>query len=384
MAPSKQLRTAAALGVAASCGLLALPFAAPRQAATSSPALRASAEAQASSAAASSSAGGVAAASLAAAGVVTGALAVAVGSRRGGRALGARAVAVARCAVTVDESGALPVVKLAKGEATADVYLLGGCVTSYKTGGDDWLFGAKSAAAQGFRPDRKVDGSMPIRGGLHHCFPQFGPGAIQQHGFARNLPWKLVGGDASSCVLELTDNEETRAMWPHGFKIEFEVALEDGQLTTKMTVENTGSDDFFFTTGLHSYYNVSDVNTCAVTGDFKGADKLDMTQYETWKLPLTPYAHVKGTDETVTVTKPTLEIYRKMLPGSVTLSDPARGSLGIVSGGGWKDCVIWNPYGDKNMAFDKFICVESAALDAVALKPKGSWVATMNLVPKLK
>eukprot|EP00445_Apocalathium_hangoei_P014654 CAMPEP_0203887232 /NCGR_PEP_ID=MMETSP0359-20131031/30972_1 /ASSEMBLY_ACC=CAM_ASM_000338 /TAXON_ID=268821 /ORGANISM="Scrippsiella Hangoei, Strain SHTV-5" /LENGTH=62 /DNA_ID=CAMNT_0050808211 /DNA_START=27 /DNA_END=212 /DNA_ORIENTATION=+ len=62
MAPSKHLRTAAALGIAASCGLLALPFAAPRQTATSSPALRASAAAQASSVAATSFAGGVAAA----------------------------------------------------------------------------------------------------------------------------------------------------------------------------------------------------------------------------------------------------------------------------------------------------------------------------------
>jgi D-hexose-6-phosphate mutarotase len=30
------------------------------------------------------------------------------------------------------------------------------------------------------RPDAKLDGSKPISGGLPHCFPQFGPGAIQQ------------------------------------------------------------------------------------------------------------------------------------------------------------------------------------------------------------
>jgi len=289
-------------------------------------------------------------------------------------------VVLERCTATVDESGALPVVKLAKGDATADVYLLGACITSYKTGGTEWIC---------VRLDAKLDGSTGIKGGLPLCFPQFGPGPIQQHGFARDLPWKLVGGDASSCVLELTDNEETRSMWPHSFKIEFKVALEDGQLTTKMTVENSGSDDFFFTTALHSYYNVSDVNTCTIKGDFKGADKLDMTQigWASWaeqgRCP-EPSANVKGTDDTVTVTKVVQEIYLKVLPGSVTLSDPAKGSLGIVSGGGWKDCILWNPYGDKNMGADNFVCVESAALDTVALKPKGSWVATMNLVPKLK
>ena len=34
------------------------------------------------------------------------------------------------------------------------------------------------------RPDAKFDKSKPISGGLH-CWPQFGPGDIQVHGFAR-------------------------------------------------------------------------------------------------------------------------------------------------------------------------------------------------------
>ena len=41
------------------------------------------------------------------------------------------------------------------------------------------------------RPDAKMDGSKPISGGIPHCFPQFGPGAIQQHGFARNETWEV-------------------------------------------------------------------------------------------------------------------------------------------------------------------------------------------------
>ena len=32
----------------------------------------------------------------------------------------------------------------------------------------------------------------PISGGIPFCFPQFGPGAIQQHGFARNLDWEII------------------------------------------------------------------------------------------------------------------------------------------------------------------------------------------------
>jgi hypothetical protein len=33
--------------------------------------------------------------------------------------------------------------------------------------------------------------SKPISGGIPHCFPQFGPGEMQQHGFGRNLDWAV-------------------------------------------------------------------------------------------------------------------------------------------------------------------------------------------------
>lgn len=60
--------------------------------------------------------------------------------------------------------------------AASEIYLYGGVVTSY-TDGDGTEFIA-------VRPDAKMDGSKPISGGLSHCWPQFGPGEIQQHGFA--------------------------------------------------------------------------------------------------------------------------------------------------------------------------------------------------------
>lgn len=38
--------------------------------------------------------------------------------------------------------------------------------------------------------------SKPISGGIPHCFPQFGPGELQQHGFARNLNWSITSTSA--------------------------------------------------------------------------------------------------------------------------------------------------------------------------------------------
>eukprot|EP00448_Togula_jolla_P006447 CAMPEP_0170599500 /NCGR_PEP_ID=MMETSP0224-20130122/16829_1 /TAXON_ID=285029 /ORGANISM="Togula jolla, Strain CCCM 725" /LENGTH=390 /DNA_ID=CAMNT_0010924153 /DNA_START=27 /DNA_END=1199 /DNA_ORIENTATION=+ len=263
----------------------------------------------------------------------------------------------------------LPYVKLVRGADEAKVYLLGACVTSYKTDGTEWL---------AVRPDAKMDGSKPISGGLPHCFPQFGPGEIQQHGFARNLTWHLLEepSEGGTCVLELRDCEETRAMWPHNFRCEYRVELQDGQLNTSLKVENTSGSDFTFTAALHSYYSVSDINTCKISGDFEDATKIDKTE--------DPPKMGKGSSNTIEISKFTEEIYKEILPGKVVLADPAKGELEIVSGGGWRDVVVWNPYGDKGMGADNFVCVESAELAQVKVVSKGVWEGTMNLVPKKK
>ena len=48
--------------------------------------------------------------------------------------------------------------------ASAEVYLLGGVVTSFKD--------AEGTEFIAVRPDAKMDGSKPISGGLSHCWPQ--------------------------------------------------------------------------------------------------------------------------------------------------------------------------------------------------------------------
>lgn len=73
------------------------------------------------------------------------------------------------------------------------------------------------------RPDAKMDGSKPISGGLPHCFPQFGPGEIQQHGFGRNLEWDVVDTTDASVSMKLVNNDETMAMWPHPFECVYKV-----------------------------------------------------------------------------------------------------------------------------------------------------------------
>lgn len=75
------------------------------------------------------------------------------------------ATASSEAGLTKNDEG-LEYVKLVHPEsgASAEVYLYGGVVTSYKDGeGTEFI---------AVRPDAKMDGSKPISGGLSHCWPQ--------------------------------------------------------------------------------------------------------------------------------------------------------------------------------------------------------------------
>jgi glucose-6-phosphate 1-epimerase len=108
------------------------------------------------------------------------------GARRSGARRASRGPVQVRAASSVEEfagTGDLPAVRLtAKNGDTATAYLFGGVVTSFVKSGRDVLY---------VRPDAVFDKSKPISGGLPHCWPQFGPGDIQVHGFARNVDWAL-------------------------------------------------------------------------------------------------------------------------------------------------------------------------------------------------
>jgi Aldose 1-epimerase len=165
----------------------------------------------------------------------------------------------------VEGRGGLPVVSLKHAcGASAEVYLFGGAVCSWKqASGDEVLY---------VRPDAVFDKSKPISGGVPHCFPQFGPGEMQQHGFARNLDWAVASTSADlqpderdpEVELVLTENDYTLKMWPHKFKAVYTITLHGEQLRTDLRVLNTGDKPFTFTAALHSYFEVLHVSKAKV------------------------------------------------------------------------------------------------------------------------
>ena len=250
--------------------------------------------------------------------------------------------------------------------SSSDVYLYGGVVTSYKD--------AEGTEFIAVRPDAKMDGSKPISGGLSHCWPQFGPGEIQQHGFARNVMWEVKEMTDTMVQMQMTPSDYTKEMWDKDFVCTFTVTLEEDKLATEMLVENKGEEAFDMQAALHSYFTVSSLENLEIAGDFKGKEFLNKMKGDGGEME---------TEErdTITIT----EEYDRVYTGvkDTSLRDTGKGKELFVNGiKGWEDCVIWNPYGNEGMGYNEFVCVESVKFDPVSVGAGSSWLGEMTLEPK--
>lgn len=248
--------------------------------------------------------------------------------------------------------------------AKSEVYLLGGVPTQYSDAdGTEWI---------AVRPDAKMDGSKPISGGLSHCFPQFGPGVIQQHGFARNVDWEVVAMGDSSVTMKLAPSDYTKAIWDKDFECLFTTTLTGESLDTELVVKNTGKQAFDFQAALHSYFDLSDIEKVTVGGSFKGKTFLN-------KMLDPPMEEVETRDE-ITVSEEYDRVYMDV--NDPVLKDMGKGkALKIVNSGGWKDTVMWSPWGNEGMGYKNFMCVESVAFRKVELVCYDEWSAGLKLVP---
>ena len=155
------------------------------------------------------------------------AAAAAAAGGAGGGGGGGGAAAEHEGQVTMPGEGGLPkVVVRHHSGAEVEVYLHGATVTSYKGADGQQLLFVSSRAV--------FDGVKAIRGGIPIVFPQFGAGALPQHGFARNKAWTLVSTGDGAAELTLADDDATRAVWPHAFKLTYRIAFDGYSLTTTL------------------------------------------------------------------------------------------------------------------------------------------------------
>ncbi len=260
----------------------------------------------------------------------------------------------------IKDPGGRDALQLACGDHTAVVSMLGAQVLSWRTAGGDVLWTASNA---------KYEAGKPVRGGVPLVFPWFGDHPSDKgrpaHGFARNLEWRLVHANPGpEVVLETTDDDSTRALWPHAFRLRLSISVAD-TLRLVLTVENPGEQPFTFEEALHTYFAVGDVKTATVHG-LEGVPFTETAAAPEAKWdPKQPLAFRAETDRVFQGTPDKLELRAPSLSRSVLLKSRDA-----------KSAIVWNPWPEKcarlsHMAPDdwtKFCCVETANVRTNAVK----------------
>jgi galactose mutarotase-like enzyme len=76
---------------------------------------------------------------------------------------------------------------------------------------------------------------------------------MQQHGWARDLYWHVVDGDAKSITAVLTPTSGARVAFPFDFELRLRYAVAGPSLVLDTTITNTGSVAFPYALGFHPY-----------------------------------------------------------------------------------------------------------------------------------
>jgi len=266
----------------------------------------------------------------------------------------------------------MPAVRLrAPDGASANVLLHGAQVVSWvPAGGEERLFlSGRSRYGEG----------ASIRGGIPVIFPQFSErGPLPRHGFVRTRHWRLLhaetGVDDAIAVLQMSDDEHTRAVWPFSFALELTVGVRAERLDVELAVTNTGTTSFEFMAALHTYLRVSEIGAARLGG-------LHGCRYED---AVGSTVKVEMADE-LRVEAETDRIYFDA--GSPLLLGEGGRRLRIEATG-FPDVVVWNPWQQRAAAmpdlapddFRRFLCVEAALIGRpLCLVAGAEWFGRQSL-----
>lgn len=282
-------------------------------------------------------------------------------------------VAAAGLSTLVPGAGDLPKLILqASDGARAEIYRHGAHITSWIPAGDtERLFLSQRSP---------FTATAPIWGGIPVIFPQFGTtGPLPLHGLARLMAWELGdvknSTDTPSATFHLRDTDSSRQQWPHSFSAELTVTLGGPQLAVTLTISNSGSAPFSFTSGLHTYFSIADLAATTVEG-------LDGLRYCDAAAGWVDY---QETAPRLAFTGEVNRIYFDA-PAELRLVEAERTTL--IRSTGFPDTVVWNPAAIKCAAmpdlapddYQRFVCVEAAAIaKPVELAPGERWQGGQTL-----
>ncbi|KAJ3106611.1 hypothetical protein HDU97_005976 [Phlyctochytrium planicorne] len=259
------------------------------------------------------------------------------------------------------------------GASSVTIYHYGATVTSWKVDGKEKLFLSTQAI---------LNGTKAIRGGIPLVFPQFGTVAgspLPQHGFARVSKWKWLGTEIENeqeivIAFGLTpENVDPKlfALWPFPFSLVYTVRLGSSLLTTALTVKNTGTSEFSFTSLLHTYFAINDLKGLKISNltGIKYVDKVANGE-----------SFVES-NEFVTISGEVDRVYENIRTPELVIHDGTAAPIKLAVSG-FNDIVVWNPWVEKAKAMADFnddgflhmVCVEAGKVSApVVLAPGKEW-----------
>ncbi|MBI3778899.1 MAG: D-hexose-6-phosphate mutarotase [Gammaproteobacteria bacterium] len=271
--------------------------------------------------------------------------------------------------------GGLAVAEVTNSQGSASIALQGAHLMTWTPRGHKpviWL----SRAAR-FAPGKSIRGGVPI------CWPWFGPhasnAALPAHGFARTVPWEVIGAQsladgATRLDFRLIQNEATHAQWPHATLVECRITV-GAALEIDLVTRNADRSAITIGDALHTYFQVSDVRRVTIRG-LEGCPYLDKVDG----------GRRKQQSGAVTISAETDRIYLESSADCV-IDDPGFRRRIRIRKRGSRSSVVWNPWIEKSVKMGDFgengyldmVCVEStnAADDVVTIAPGGEhhlWV----------
>ncbi len=261
---------------------------------------------------------------------------------------------IAGVAAVVAGSNDLPKVVITAGEASGEIYLHGGHVTSWapKHAGEALYLSPNSL----FQPGKAIRGGVPV------CFPWFGDKsddpAAPAHGFVRTKAWQLESiesaGQAVAVSMSTESGDDTLKWWPYKFRLVCRATFGT-ELKIELIVTNTGTSPFSFEEALHAYFAVRDLRTAFVRG-LDATQYIDKTDKRIEKLQTGDVHFSAETDRVYLDTERELRLF-----------DPASQRRVIVHKENSRTTVVWNPWSEKSVAlkdlgadqWKNFVCIET-------------------------
>ena len=262
--------------------------------------------------------------------------------------------------------GNLGKIEITAPTATADIYLHGAQVTSWRPVGSEEVIFVSGHS-------RWEDGKA-VRGGIPVCFPWFRAKAddakAPAHGFVRTREWELLTiaqeGNSVVVTLETASDEASRRWWPHEFRLSYRITI-GAALQLELTMTNTGSTRLKFEEALHTYHRVGDAREIRVAG-LDGVRYLDNMEGNSEKTQAGDVKLARATDNAYLNTKGAAELIDPLLRRRIKTEK--KSSLTTV---------VWNPWmeGAKALAdlgddeWTSMACVEASNIlaNAVSLDP---------------